>query len=769
MNIESKSYLAKLLATEDIAIEHANVPTAAFDLKSRKIILPNWKDMPDFLYDLLIGHEVGHGLVTPPEGWHDAICSQGAGFKSFLNVIEDARNERLVKQRYPGLVKSFYKAYRYLFEKDFFGVGDTDVNTLSFIDRINLHYKIGSFLNVQFSDAERETLARIDVAEEWGDVVDIATSIYDGALEEMQDQQPEDQAAPANGEDDSEEAEGQSSSTELSDDAEDTDGPTEGEGQSGDADGEESDDVEQSPQSSSADAEQSDDESDAGESGDPSAESGTPTENSSEESVSEPMSQTDQSFRQNEERLLENDSERVFTAHFPKFINHEKTVMSVSKTWDFDWKIYKNHYEPISASEVKHHVKTLSDNFRNKNKSAINQLVMQFEMKRKALELRKAKVNNTGKLNEDKLWAYKLTEDLFLSNTVLPSGKNHGMFMIIDFSGSMAQHMAGTIEQLLIQVAFCKKVGIPFDVYGFTSQMNESGIVQSSHENEVFLHRSTGLVQLITSESLPAQYKKSFENLLVLSDCWSTFTYRRHLLGGKHRYVSTYDLPSHLQLGSTPLASAIMIATDVAKEFKERNHIEVMNTIVLSDGGNTDEYLVCDNADESGWSKCKTVNATKLILKRGTTSVMVRHPKSVYQSKFRTALSREVSLIAGLAMYKKITGSRMVNFWICSKKKSDARNAWQWVTLNEMTWNEPEEFVALYKSQWIKKDYMAVDSAWGYDQTFLIKGGSGLQVNETELDIKSQKKSDVMRGFREFQSKKSNSRHFINRFVDMVA
>ena len=767
MNIGSKSYLAKLLATEDIAIEHANVPTAAFDLKARKIILPNWKDMPDFLYDLLIGHEVGHGLVTPPEGWHDAVCSQGAGFKSFLNVIEDARNERLVKQRYPGLVKSFYKAYRYLFEKDFFGVGDTDVNTLSFIDRINLHYKIGSFLNIQFSDAERETLARIDVAEEWDDVVDIATDIYDGALEDMEQEQQEDQPAPANGEDDSEEAEGQSSSTELSDDAEDTDDPTEGEGESGDADGEESDD--ESAPSGSADAEQSE-ESDASESGDVSAEDGTPVENSSEESVAEPMSQTDQSFRQNESRLLESDSESVFTAYVPKVISRDHTVLPVSKTWDFDWKLIQGYHEEVPNPDSKSHVKKLSDAFRNKNKSAINQLVMQFEMKRKASELRKAQVHNTGKLNEDKLWAYKLTEDLFLSNTVMPSGKNHGMFMIIDFSGSMSQNMAGTLEQLLIQVAFCKQVGIPFDVYGFTSQMPaKDGMAQSTHENEIHLNRQSGLVQLITSESSPAQYKKHFENLLMYADVWSGYCGKRRFRD--EPYVSMYDLPNHLQLGSTPLAAAMVIATDVAKEFKDRNRVEVLNTIVLSDGGNTDEYEVFNapakDDEDRHWGCFRQVMATKLILKRGTTSVMVKQPKAVYQTRYR--LGREISLLAGIAMFKKITGSRMVNFWICSKKKSDVKNAWHWVTLRQMHWQEPEEFLAPYKSHWLKKDYMAVDSAWGYDQTFLIKGGSDLEVDDAELDIKSEKKSDVLRGFRQFQSKKSNSRHFINRFMDLVA
>ena len=60
----------------------------------------------------------------------------------------------------------------------------------------------------------------------------------------------------------------------------------------------------------------------------------------------------------------------------------------------------------------------------------------------------------------------------FCQTLLCTKGQNHGMFMVLDMSGSMGNHMEGTIEQLLIQVSFCQKVGIPFDVYGFTSCMS---------------------------------------------------------------------------------------------------------------------------------------------------------------------------------------------------------------------------------------------------------------------------------------------------------
>ena len=155
MEIAQKSTLAKLLATENVSLEHKNVPTAYFDLKDRKVVLPILKsDISPAMYDLFIGHEVSHALNTPLEGWHDSQSLKGKGFKSFLNVVEDARIERDIKKRFPGLTKSFYKGYREMFEMDFFGLGDNDINDYPLIDRINLFYKVGQFANVQFTDEE---------------------------------------------------------------------------------------------------------------------------------------------------------------------------------------------------------------------------------------------------------------------------------------------------------------------------------------------------------------------------------------------------------------------------------------------------------------------------------------------------------------------------------------------------------------------------------------------------------------------------------------
>ena len=133
-----KDNLAKLLAKENLTIVHRKVPTAYFDLKNRILCCPILKeDISPELYDLFMGHEVSHALNTPYEGVHSAVVKNKT-LKGYLNVVEDVRIERMIKETYPGLRKSFFKAYNELMDIDFFGVNKRNIQETSLIDKINL-------------------------------------------------------------------------------------------------------------------------------------------------------------------------------------------------------------------------------------------------------------------------------------------------------------------------------------------------------------------------------------------------------------------------------------------------------------------------------------------------------------------------------------------------------------------------------------------------------------------------------------------------------
>ena len=118
VNIEIKGNLARLLATENLIVEHKKVETAQFDTKSRVLTLPMWNTASNYVYDMLVAHEVGHALFTPPIMWKKDEYKDVP--MSYVNVIEDARIERLMKQKFAGLNKDFYKGYEELNAIDFF-------------------------------------------------------------------------------------------------------------------------------------------------------------------------------------------------------------------------------------------------------------------------------------------------------------------------------------------------------------------------------------------------------------------------------------------------------------------------------------------------------------------------------------------------------------------------------------------------------------------------------------------------------------------------
>lgn len=176
--LEQKSLLAKLMATENITIRVKNVQTASFDVQKRILTVPILKkELTRDIYDLFMGHEVGHALYTPLDGFKKAL-DMGLN-RSILNIVEDSRIERRIKSRYPGLRSPFYRAYLDLYEDNFFGTRSKNINDYNFIDRVNLHCKVGPWLNIKFNLKELELLTEVEHTESYDDVIEVTKKICD--------------------------------------------------------------------------------------------------------------------------------------------------------------------------------------------------------------------------------------------------------------------------------------------------------------------------------------------------------------------------------------------------------------------------------------------------------------------------------------------------------------------------------------------------------------------------------------------------------------
>jgi len=151
---EIKSQLAKLLATEDLVVEHKKVETACFNVHTRVLTLPMWERASGGVYDMLVGHEVRHALYTPDRNWILELKIP----PQFVNVVEDVRIEKLMKRRYAGISKTFYRGYAELADEDFFQIAGEDISTMILLIA-NLHFKL-VFCRVPFEKMMRENFVR---------------------------------------------------------------------------------------------------------------------------------------------------------------------------------------------------------------------------------------------------------------------------------------------------------------------------------------------------------------------------------------------------------------------------------------------------------------------------------------------------------------------------------------------------------------------------------------------------------------------------------
>ena len=568
--IKHKSTLAKLLAKENITVQYGNYKTAWFDIKNRILGIPLWKDMGKDVADLFIGHEVGHALFTPYEGWHDSPEKLEGCPRSYINVVEDARIERHIKEAYVGLVAPMAKGYRKLFEDDFFGVDeDLDWDQVKLIDKINLKAKVGAHLDVPMSDEELVFYNRSMKTETFDEVLDLVRDI----LAYTKENQEELMTPPPMGS--QSETEGQEEEDDMSptghDDMESQDEQTKDTGNEQQDPIDETD--EEGNDSAKGDPSKAEDDGDN--------QGNVEDQKPSEEDVSE----TDEAFRRKEHTLLdinENGSQTLIGNEFSKpvrdaiitpYAQLKKSRQAKLEQYDSQ----NDHTLAEHKEEFKQYLKTVKQN--------VNFAVKEFEMRKAAFRYTRAQTAKTGSVDVNRLWSYKTNDDIFARVTKLADAKNHGMMMLIDYSGSMSECMTNVMDQLLHLVVFCKAVNIPFDVYGFTNSNprlsqwlydEEDGIRDMSIaqiESEVH-HGGLSLPQVIASTLKKADYEEALFHIYL----------RKVLAKREYGFYERYVLAPEEEYGSTPLNQSLIAAHRMVNNFKRNNNIDNMNFVVISDG-----------------------------------------------------------------------------------------------------------------------------------------------------------------------------------------
>ncbi len=547
---EIKSQLAKLLATEDLVVEHKKVETACFNVHTRVLTLPMWEKASNTVYDLLVGHEVGHALYTPDEDWLEKVKVP----PQFVNVVEDARIEKLMKRRYAGLAKTFYAGYKELADDDFFQIGDDKLETYNLADRANLWFKIGNYIDIPIERGEETDIINLIAdSETFADVLIAAEELYKYCKRAQEEQVKTNL--------DNLESQQSGSNNQPASDFSDQ--------QEGENDQPESDASEGSASSETSET---------------TPQMGDTTPEMGGEKNEEPEVKTMDSLEEALKELVNNSGPENVYLELPK-LDLKKVIVpnadihsNCKNTWDSFIEDREYKYEDIFGEVDKQFVE-----FKRSAQKEVNYLVKEFECRKAADSYARATTARTGVLDCSKLHTYKYNEDLFKKVTTLANGKNHGLVFVLDWSGSMCDVMLDTVKQLFNLVWFCKKVAIPFEVYAFTTDYPLVSYDENGKANlrELAYQKKDGLIQvgewfsmmnLLTSQVNGKTLEEQMKNIFRLAYSF-----------GRNCYTF-YPIPLGLSLSGTPLNEALISLHQILPKFQKDNKLQKVQCVILTDG-----------------------------------------------------------------------------------------------------------------------------------------------------------------------------------------
>jgi hypothetical protein len=715
--IQSKSLLAKLMATENLIVEQRNVATASFDVQSRVLTVPTLdKNISAFLYDLFMGHEVGHALYTPLEGMKRARDEKIS--MSIANVVEDCRIERKVKNKYPGIRSSFVRAYRELIEQNFFGTAGVDLNELNFIDRLNLYTKGGAAQGIKFTEYEKSLVDLVEKTESYDNVIE-TTRIITKYMKEVAEEQRKKNAK------------------ELSKLQEDENGEDEFEDVELDEDGELTGDEDIDMDLDSNEEDSSEDSTDDTQTG---HQNGIQDEDL--------KSFTDEAYRQNEQKLFSKDSQSYYYGNIPN-VNLNDIIIEHKVLW-------KRFYSEAAVDGyISDSAKKEFQKIRNDSKKVVGYLAKEFELRKNADQLKRASIAKTGDLNMNRIYAYQLTDDIFKKITVVPGAKSHGLIMFLDWSGSMGVHIDNTVKQLINLVMFCKKVNIPFEVYAFSSEYHDENYLdnygkleRSSKEGDIKLDRFN-LLNILSSRMSAGEFKNAGSGLIQVSN--------------------RFWRPNWFGRGGTPLNETIISAMKIVPEFQKRYKLQIVNTVFLTDGDGhsnnevyykmTDEQLrdgqrplrighrnSGPTIDEDGYKKIK-----KLIL---------RDPITKLEQIPDYDRSRELTA-AYIKMLKARTNCNILGFYVLSGRELGRE-------LYKFYPGKPDSFYNNLRIEFRKNKATVVTSS-GFDEYYLLRSNALDTNDDVEFEVKENVTTrGLVSAFSKYTGNRLSNRVVLNRFIGMI-
>jgi len=740
VNMNQQGMLAKLLAKENLRIQHGNYATAFFDTKSRVLGLPMWKTSGKNVYDLLVGHEVGHALFTPTSGIEKFRQELPEVPFDICNIVEDIRIERMIQDTYPGLATTFRQAYETLVADNFFGIKGKDIAKMGFADRLNLHAKAGKVIDVKLTADEQAIYDRCIKAADFDEVIQICKDIAHMVGKRKQDEAGSDTQP------------GKSSEPDQGDEQQPGNNNV---GQDTDDEGEQTDEADSKGES--------DDAADESEStgNQPSTETGKqPTESEDQESPAvgsqagnttvkeELTSETAAAFNQAVKSIQQTDECAHFIAPRKEIVNNCITPYAkllAARQTKPRYAAYMNH-----AATKAHYTETKAS-----AKKYVASLAREFEMRKAAHQYSRASVAKTGTLNMSKLHSYRYSEDIFKSITKLANAKDHGMMMFVDYSSSMCHSLGYVLEHTVNLVMFCRSLNIPFEVYGFTNPSIANKLHDNVAHDEISLSYLS-LIQTFSSKMSKAEFDLAIEQTLA-----QAFFYKGpgraigHELGGGGYCQVTSAFEG---LSGTPLQECVVAAHGLVSEFRKANPVQKMNVVFLTDG---DGSGLGRHQTEAGMKAAGGNRTSKMKGNLGGSEVTLNGDAFSYEK-----------LIQNL---RKATGSTVVGFFIPNSQNQAiayAGRAMDYTRKSFPSISTSKDVRATYR----KDNCLIIKGGYGFDEYYVLAAGKDLNIDtddefDTDFEVVDVRKSQgkLARAFTEFNNSKRTQRVVLSKFSQVIA
>ena len=378
-------------------------------------------------------------------------------------------------------------------------------------------------------------------------------------------------------------------------------------------------------------------------------------------------------------------------------------------------------------------------------------------MRKKASQYARQQTARTGELNMNVLHKYKFSDDLFRKITVVPKGKNHGMVMFIDMSGSMSDILRNTVEQVLVLVSFCKMVGIPYDVYGFTddwySSKTETNVLKNTLEpaNKKFENTQDAdvhtagfhLKHLIGSSLSSTQHRRAFNLLcVVVNEYMRGYNYRYDEEDQDFGLFDSNWESSGFGLNGTPFVQTLLASREIITKFRAAHKLDITNVVYLTDG------------EGSGGMSHKNIPYHE-----SRNSVIYYIDKKT-KKRIRYDGGNQQQVITQLV--RDVTDCKHIGYFLMDRYAS--KHIWREFKYRGMNEWQLREL----KKSFRENKFVALPTL-GYDNYFYI-AASNNKITEEQMEItQGMSKSKLANEFSKMVRSKSSNRRLVSNFAEDLA